>query len=335
MVGGGGDVSVWAVRRQAVVRMRLVGASVVVVLCLGACSEVDVPPSLPGPSSTTTTLAPSASPDPPECGNPAASLRPTGPAGRDVPAGSYMAEVQERGRLRVGVDVRTLRMSALNPLTGEIEGFDVDIAREVARALFGDPDKVELVGIPGGSRAEVLVDGRVDIVASTFTITCERLEDIAFSAEYYHSGRRVLVRRGDPARSLDDLDGRKVCATAGSTALQDLIDQPPPGPIPVPVVERGDCLMLIQQGRADAAATNDTILAGWVAQDPTLEIVGPPFVFEPTGLGLPPGHDDWVRYVNAVLEDFDTSGRWNTIYDHWLADLLGPTPGPPTPAYQD
>ena len=319
---------------RAVASARLVGAIVVGALCVGSCSRIDVPASLPAPTSTTTTL-PSQSPPPPECGNPAAGLRPTGPAGPEVPPGSYMAEVQARGRLRVGVDVRTLRMSARNPLTGEIEGFDVDIAREIAAALFGDRDAVELVGIPGGSRADVLVKGRVDVVASTFSITCERLEEIAFSTEYYHSGRRVLVRRGDPARSLDDLDGRRVCATAGSTALQDLVDLPPPGPIPVPVVERGDCLLLIQQGRADAAATNDTILAGWVAQDPNLEIVGPAFTFEPTGLGLPPGHDDWVRYVNAVLEDVSASGRWDEIYDRWLADLLGPSPGPPAPAYRD
>lgn len=320
---------------RAATRGRRVGVAVAAVAAvwLAACSQVDVPSSLPGPSSTTTTLPDPSSP--PECGNPAAGLRPTGPAGPDVPAGSYMAEVQERGRLRIGVDVGTLRMSARNPLTGDIEGFDVDIAREVADALFGDPDAVELVGIPGGSRVDVLVEGRVDVVASTFTITCDRLEDIAFSTEYYHSGRQVLVRRGDPARSLDDLDDRRVCATIGGTPLQDLVDQPPPAPIPVPVVERGDCLRLIQQGLADAATTNDTILAGWVAQDPNLEIVGPPTDFEPTGLGLPPGHDDWERYVNSVLEDVRSSGRWEAIYDEWLADLLGPSPGPPAPAYRD
>lgn len=301
-------------------------------LCLTACSQVDVPSSLPRPEPTTTTLPQPSSP--PECGDPAAGLRPTGRAGADVPAGSYMAEVQARGRLRVGVDVGTLRMSALNPSTGEIEGFDVDIAREVAAALFGDRDAVELVGIPGGSRVDVLVEGRVDVVASTFSITCERLEDVAFSTEYFHSARRVLVRRGDPARSLDDLDNRRVCATVGSTPLQDLVDQPPPAPIPVPVVQRGDCLMLIQQGRADAAATNDTILAGWVAQDPNLEIVGPPTSFEPTGLGLPPGHDDWARYVNAVMEDVRSSGRWDELYNHWLAELLGPSPGPPAATYR-
>jgi polar amino acid transport system substrate-binding protein len=324
------------------VSKRLVGANLAAVGLLGslgllglsACSQVEVPESLPQASSTTTTLG-DAPPPEEDCGNPAAGLRPSGPAGRNVPAGSYMAEVQDRGRLRVGVDVRTLRMSARNPLTGDIEGFDVDIAREVAFALFGDRDAVELVGIPGGSRVDVLVEGRVDVVASTFSITCERREQVEFSTEYYHSGRRILVRRGDPARSLDDLDGRKVCATAGSTALQDLIDQPPPGPIPVPVVERGDCLMLIQQGRADAAATNDTILAGWVAQDPNVEIVGDPFTFEATALGLPPGEEEWVRYVNAVLEQTAASGRWDDIYDRWLADLLGPSPGPPTPAYRD
>jgi polar amino acid transport system substrate-binding protein len=299
-------------------------------VAVAGCGGVDVPESLPG-ATTATTTAPEPQPEGQGCGNPAASLRPTGPAGTSVPAGSYMAEVRERGRLRVGVDVATLRMSAFNPSTAQIEGFDVDIAREVARALLGDPDAVELVGVPSGGRVDLLVDGRVDMVASTFSPTCERLEQIEFSAEYIRSEQRALVHRDDPAESLADLSGRRVCATSGSTAMDNILAQPDPGPVPVPVVERAECLVLLQQGEVDAAVTNDTILVGMTVQDPTLHMVGPAISDEPTALGLPQD-DDWVRYVNAVLEDVRTSGRWATIYDRWLVDVLGPAE-PPTPAY--
>jgi polar amino acid transport system substrate-binding protein len=244
-----------------------------------------------------------------------------------------MAEVRGRGRLRVGVDIATLRMSALDTTTGEIEGFDVAVAGEVAAALFGDPSAVELVAVPSGGRVAALVDGRVDIVASTFTPTCERLEQIAFSTEYIRSQQRALVARDDPAQSIADLAGRRVCATSGSTAMDNILAQPDPGPIPVAVVERAECLVLLQQGLVDAAVTNDTILVGMTVQDPTLHMVGPSISDEPTALGLPPGHDDWVRYVNAVLDDVRTSGRWASHYDDWLADVLGAAT-PPTPAYR-
>ena len=318
-------------RRRGGPGPRSVAALVVAALAaVTACGGVDVPESLPGPTTTTTT-APERRPEGPDCGNPAASLRP-GPDSTSVDPGSYMAEVRERGRLRVGVDVATQRMSAFNPRTGAIEGFDVDIAREVAAALLGDPDAVELVGVPSGGRVDLLVEGRVDMVASTFSPTCERREEVAFSTEYIRSQQRVLVPLDDPAESLADLSGRRVCATSGSTAMDNILAQPEPGPVPVPVVERADCLVMLQQGEVDAAVTNDTILVGMIAQDPSLHMVGPAVSDEPTALGLPRGEDEWVRYVNAVLDDVRTSGRWAEIYDDWLRDVLGPA-DPPEPAY--
>jgi polar amino acid transport system substrate-binding protein len=71
------------------------------------------------------------------------------------------------------------------------------------------------------------------------------------------------------------------------------------------------------------------------AQDPNVHIVGPSFSAEPYGLGLPPSDPLWVRYVNGVLEDVRASGRWSEIYDRWLADVLGPDPGPPPAVYSD
>src|SRR5690606_31437963 len=161
-------------------------APVAAVVAAGGCVHADVPESLPEPS--TTTLEAAAPPDEePDCGDPVASLRPTGPATTDVPPGSYMAEIQRRGHLRVGVDVATMQLSSVDPLTGEFEGFDVDIAREVAAALFGDPDAVAFVGVPSSDRVAALVEGRVDLVASTFTPTCGRRRDVDFSTDYYTS----------------------------------------------------------------------------------------------------------------------------------------------------
>jgi polar amino acid transport system substrate-binding protein len=81
--------------------------------------------------------------------------------------------------------------------------------------------------------------------------------------------------------------------------------------------------------------TDDAILAGMAAQDPSLQIVGDPISAEPYALGLPPDQPDWVRYVNAVLEDVRDSGRWDQLYREHLADVLGTSPGPPAPVYED
>jgi polar amino acid transport system substrate-binding protein len=308
----------------------------VVVTCVvaagaAACVRADVPESLPGPTSTTTTTA---APTPePDCGNPEASLRPTGAATTVVPPGSTMAEIQGRGLLRVGVDTATLQLSSVDPLTGNFEGFDVAIAGEVAAALFGDPSRIAFVGIPSSDRVQALVDGRVDIVVDVFTPTCSRREQVDFSTNYYTSPQVVLVRDDDPAQSIGDLAGHRICGSAGSTTLARVAELP--GVEAVPAAERADCLVKVQQGEVDGMSTNDTILVGFAAQDPNLRFLQGSLYQEPTAIGLPLGRPDMVRYVNGVLDQVRTSGRWAQLYDQWLADLLGPTAGPPPPVYLD
>lgn len=302
-----------------------------------ACTRADVPDALPAPTTaTTTTTAP---PEEPDCGNPAASLRPSGPATSTVPTGSYMAEIKERGSLRVGVDVATLQLSSVNPITGDFQGFDIDIAREVARALFGNDDAITFIGMPSSQRIPALVDEgdgpRVDLVAHTFTPTCSRREDVEFSTDYYTSEQRVLVREDAPVESTGDLAGLRICSAAGTTTLANIEELPDPGPEAVAAPTRADCLVLMQQGEVDGISTNDTILAGFSAQDPTLKLIDGSLSQEPTALGLPLGHPEWVRYVNAVLENVRSSGRWDQLYDRWLRDQLGPSTGPPAATYVD
>ncbi|HET6949123.1 MAG TPA: glutamate ABC transporter substrate-binding protein [Acidimicrobiales bacterium] len=314
----------------------------------GILSQTDVPPPLPGPT-TTTAGAPAAAPPQPSCGDRVASLRPSGPATSVVPDGSYMAEIRQRGRLRVGVDTSKKQFTSVDPLTGSFEGFDIDIAREVAAALFGSPDAIEFVAIPSSERQNVLTDDpavgdqvyagvQVDLVADTFTITCARREVIDYSSEYFTSGQRLLVLQSDDATSIADMGGKRVCAAAGSTSIDNINALPEPRPEVVPVAQQGDCLVLLQQGKVDGISTDEAILAGMAAQDPNVKIVGEGFSDEHYGLGLPPGHDEWVRYVNAVLEDVRSSGRWTATYDEWLTDTLGAAESdrtPPPAVYSD
>lgn len=313
-------------------------------LAAGACATVDVPEAHPGPT-TATTEAPAARPDTPGCDPETVtrSLRPDAAAlaaveQRTFAPDSYMAEIVDRGRLRVGVDTSTLQFSSVNPFTGEFEGFDVDIAREVAAALFGTPDAVELVAIPYSDRVEVLAASPpvVDIVVDTFTINCDRDAQIDFSTEYFTSSQKLLVRVDSGIEGIDDLtDEHRVCAAANSTSIENLVALPEPRPEAVPVVDQADCLVLLQQGDVHAISTDDTILAGMVAQDPNVAIVGRAFSAEPYGIGLPPDRPEFVRYVNAVLERVRASGRWDELYDAWLLDLMGADASPPPAEYDD
>jgi polar amino acid transport system substrate-binding protein len=259
--------------------------------------------------------------------DPTASLRPTGPP--QVAPGSFMAKIRARGYLIAGVDQNTYHFGYLNPLDGKIEGFDIDMVRAVAKAIFGNPNKVVFKAISDDQRIPDVRSGAVDIVAHTMTINCERLKEVDFSTVYFDAGQRVLVEANSPAKSLADLGGKRVCATAGSTSIDNIKHLS--HAIPVPVTYWTDCLVLLQQGDVAAISTDDTILDGLAAQDPWTKIVGPRFTSEPYGLAISQQHSDFVRFVNAVLQQLRTNGQWAASYAHWVGT---PVPAPPPAHYK-
>ncbi|MBB5802420.1 polar amino acid transport system substrate-binding protein [Saccharothrix ecbatanensis] len=308
---------------------------------LAACAPVPsgAPPIgggsavLPLPADVVELTAPPSAPAvPPASCDPRASLRPTGPlpVPGQMPAGSTMARVQQRGRLIVGVDQNTFQMGFRNPFSGELEGFDVDMAREVARAVFGDPNAIQYKVLTSEQRIPALEDREVDIVVRTMTVTCERWQRVNFSTVYYEAGQRVLVPSNSDVTGIESLGGKRVCATKGSSSLAN-VAAAPVRPVAVSVPNWTDCLVLLQQGQVDAISTDDTILAGFAAQDPYTKIVGPKFTDEPYGMAVPKADEDFVRFVNALLERMRADGTWARLHQRWL----GPPPAPPVAVYRD
>ncbi|MFD4183576.1 glutamate ABC transporter substrate-binding protein [Rhodococcus sp. NPDC058514] len=268
------------------------------------------------------------------CGDPTASLRPfPGVPPEPPPPSASLAEIHGRGRLVVGLDTGSNLFSFRDPATGEIEGFDADIARELARDLVGDPNRVEFRILSSADRIPALMNSTVDVVVKTMTITCERREKVNFSTVYFQAQQRVLAVKGSGITGTADLAGRRVCAAEGTTSVG-RIQQVQPDATVVTVQNWGDCLVVLQQGQVDAVSTDDSILAGLAAQDPYLEIVGEGLSVEPYGIGINKSDHDLVRVVNGSLERMRQDGTWTRIYDRWLR-VLGPSPGPPVPHYLD
>ena len=285
----------------------------------------------------------------PECDSADArpSLRPDeGPLPRpgSMPSGTFMAEIADRGVLRVGVAQDTLLFGYLNPATGQIEGFDVEIARLVGDAIFGDSPssegRVEFIPITSAERIPKLADGSLDLVAKTMTINCERWGQINFSAVYYEAGQRVLVTEGslgDEAATMSaedlsvELVNSTLCAASGTTSLDNISEI-----LEVDSVARDswtDCLVAFQQGEVDGISTDDTILAGLAVQDPFAEVVGEFISEEPYGLGTPKDHPEFTRFVNQVLAQALLDGTWQRLYDEWLSETLGEAEIP-SPSYR-
>jgi len=321
--------------RPRLPRARLLVAIGSCLSVLSACSLFAYSPTpLPSaPPSSQPTPASTAAPV--TCDNALASYEPRGPlpSPNDLPKGSTMAKIKERGRLVAGVSADTYLLASRNPQSGKIEGFDIDMVKAVAKAIFGDENKYQLRVITAAQRIPALTERDVDIVARNMTINCDRWKQIAFSTEYYRSGQKILVRKGSKAKSITDLNGQRVCAPRGTSSMDNLIKLAPKA-IPVGSDSHTGCLVLFQQGQVDAITGDDTVLAGLVAQDPYAVVPDQKaFTAEPYGLGFNSADVDFVRFVNARLAEMRSDGEWTAIYNRWLADSLGPAPQPPKAVY--
>ncbi|MEV7602738.1 transporter substrate-binding domain-containing protein [Kitasatospora sp. NPDC089797] len=247
------------------------------------------------------------------------------PSSADGPA---VKAIKAKRSLVIGVDQNSYRWGARNPNTGQIEGFDIDLARAIGTAIMGDPDKVVLKPVATADRVDAVKLGRVDLIVRTMTISCQRMQDVAFSKPYFSITQRVLVPKTSPAKNLDEaITGRNVCVAKGSTAA-DVFDPTKEGAkkdtgAHLTVVENQlDCLVLMQLGKVDATMTDAGLAAGQAAQDQTVRIVDGDLKPEVIGVAMLKSSPDLTARVNQVLADYHSSGDWGRSYDRWLKPYM-------------
>ena len=205
-------------RPQAWPTRPLAALSAALVAVLTACSQslpaapepvlTLVPPTPAGMEEMTPEGALPPNTDDEDCDR-RASLR---PFPTDAEAEDAVANIRNRGRLIVGLDIGSNLFSFRDPITGEITGFDVDIAGEVARDIFGTPSQVEYRILSSADRIHALQNNEVDIVVKTMTITCERRELVNFSTVYLNAYQRILAPRDSAITQAADL----AVSTSGS-----------------------------------------------------------------------------------------------------------------------
>ncbi len=295
---------------------------------LAGCGGYDatvVPEPEPSPAAT-------APPPAPTCENDGSQLRSYQPRG-NVGDGPAVQAIRQRGRLVAGVAADTYLLGARNPETGQIQGFDIDMANAIAEKIFGEPGHVELKVITAAQRIPLLQSGDIDIVARNMTINCARWEQIAFSAVYYAAGQKVLVGKDSGIESIEDLAGRRICSATGTTSI-DNIRKIQPDAVPVTAPDNSACMIRFQNGEADGVSSDDTVLAGLAAQDPYATVLETDFLTqEPYGIGVNRDAVDLVRLINQVLEEMRADGRWQDSYDRWLRRELHVEGTQPQPQY--
>lgn len=245
-------------------------------------------------------------------------------------------DIYKRGRIIVGVDRSNNLMSYRDTASGEVRGFEVDIAREIARDIFDDPNKVDFRFVESSERTSALNERSVDIVIRTMSISAERQREVAFSTPYMTTKTKLLVLSSSGIRSIDDTAGKTLCAVQGSTIVDTVRREASTSNI-LQTRSWGDCLMALQLNQIDGVVADDALLSGMLAQDSYTSIVGAPLTSEDYGVAVrkPDSFYDskpLLRQVNSTLERIRQDGTWDKLFATWLGDYLE-RPTLPAPNY--
>jgi glutamate transport system substrate-binding protein len=222
-------------------------------------------------------------------------------------SGTTMAEIAEAGTIRVGTKYDQPGFGLEN-LEGELEGFDVEVAKIIAGALGIEPDGIEWTETPSAVREEVLEGDEVDMVVATYTINDERKERISFAGPYYVAGQQIMVAADNDTitgpESLKENPDAKVCSVTGSTPSENIREYLASDDQLVLFEEYSQCAESLGNGQVDAVTTDNVILLGFVSEsEGAYKLVGEQFTEEPYGIGVQKGDVEFCEFINQTLQD--------------------------------
>lgn len=228
-----------------------------------------------------------------------------------------------KDKLTAGTAFDLPGMGYRNPQTGEMEGFEVEIARAVAEELLGDRTKIEFVQVLPDNRLETLEGDKADLVISQLTITPDRADRVDFSAPYFVGREAILVRKGGGIKTYEDLKGKRVALAAGSISLRRMKVALTDSTLIVTPEEAGG-VQAVVAGEADAASNDDVNLHRMLknlADPDAFEVIdiGDHFDLKPFGIAVRKGNQELVNALNAIVEKLDKSGEITRLENESIA----------------
>lgn len=229
--------------------------------------------------------------------------------------------VQSDQKIIWGVKNDTRLFGMINIETGEIEGFDIDIAKAITKEILGDESKAEFVEVTSKTRIPLLKNGNIDAIIATMTITDERKKQVDFSQVYFDAGQSLLVKKGSDIQSIDDLDASTtVLAVKGSTSVVNIKKAAPEAKV-LEFENYAECFTALKSGQGDAMTTDNSILLGLQTDNPDYELTGGNFTNEPYGIAINKGQTEFLAQVNKALDTLHENGTYDEIYNKWFPNL--------------
>ena len=204
------------------------------------------------------------------------------------------------------------------------------IVDQVKKATGRKDLKVQTQAVTSANRIPLLQNGTIDIECGSTTNNSDRQKQVAFATNYFYTGTRFLVKAGTPVKSLDDLKGKTVVSTTGTTnfrVIRNLNEEKKLGIELAGAKDHAESALLVQTGRALAFAMDDILLYGLKASagNPAeFEVVGEAIQVEPYAIMLRKDDPAFKKLVDDTIAELIRSGEFNRLYTKWFQSPIPP-----------
>lgn len=227
------------------------------------------------------------------------------------------ATIVQRDKLIVGVR-NDAPPFGFKDKDGNIIGYDIDLARLIAKGILGSEKKVELVPVTASNRIMKLNSGEIDCLVATMSITAQRQQFLNFSTPYYIAGQSILVRSSSKATSLRDFEGKRLIIVFGSTSEKNLRSNVPEVTV-IGYKTYNDAYNALKAGKADGIVADDTILLGFSTNDKSVKLLPKRYSKEPYAVVFRKDENSTRlnAKINYIIENLQSSGRLNRLQEKW------------------
>jgi glutamate/aspartate transport system substrate-binding protein len=253
--------------------------------------------------------------------------------GAALPASAGTLErIRQRGVIVIAHREASIPLSYLSQ--GQAVGYSVDVclklSEAIAKQLALKAWRIEYKPVTSSTRFDVLERGEADMECGSTTNTAARRERVAFTIPHFIAASRVMVKASQPWERIEDLEGRTVASTTGTTNIQSLAHEADIKGVKLKIVpsrDHAEGVAWVQSGQVDGFAMDDVLLYGLRASaaDPSaLKIIGKPMTIEPYAIAFARGDAALKKLIDTEMRRLIASGELHQMYRRWFLQPIPP-----------
>ncbi len=230
--------------------------------------------------------------------------------------------IKEQGKVRIGVFSDKAPFGYLDS-NGKHQGFDIVLAKRLTKELLGDENKVEFINLEAANRVEYLVTNKVDIVLANFTVTPERAKKVDFANPYMKVAIGVVSANSEPIKKVEDLKGKKLIVTKGTTA-DVYFTKNHPEIETLSFDHNSESFAALKDKRGAALTHDNTLLFAWAKQNEGFDVgIDALGALDTIAPAVKKGNKDLLLWINQTLEKLGEEKFIENAYNETLKPIYG------------